>query len=79
MHYWGVYQDVPEKVEAYEFRGPERSLYILWSNGSTKTVRIPSTTDAILTNRDGDESVVVPVQMGMVEFEVGAKPVFVEM
>ena len=33
---------------------------------------------AILTNRDGDESVVVPVEMGMVEFEVGVKPVFVE-
>jgi hypothetical protein len=42
-------------------------------------VSIPSTADAILTNRDGDESVVVPVETGVVEFEVGMKPVFIEM
>ena len=78
MHCVGAYGDVPDEVEAYKFVGPERSLYILWSNTATKTVRIPSTADAILTNRDGDESVVVPVEMGMVEFEVGVKPVFVE-
>ena len=75
----GAYEHVPEDIEAYEFRGPARSLYILWSNSSTKTVRVPATADALLTNRDGDESTVLPVQMGMVEFEVGEKPVFVEM
>ena len=78
MHCLGAYQDVPDGIEAYKFVGPERSLYILWSNAITTTVRIPSTADAVLTNRDGDESVVVPVEMGMVGFEVGEKPVFVE-
>jgi hypothetical protein len=79
MHCVGAYGDVPEGIEAYKFLGPERSLYILWSNAITETVRLPSIADAVLTNRDGDESVVVPVEMGMVEFEVGVKPVFVEM
>ena len=78
MHCTGAYEDVPEEVEAYKFRGSERSLYVLWSNAITTTVTIPSTTDAVLTDRDGDESSVLPVQMGMVEFEVGEKPVFVE-
>ncbi|MBC8264960.1 MAG: hypothetical protein H8E47_12660 [Anaerolineales bacterium] len=78
MHCLGAYQDVPDGIEAYKFVGPGRSLYILWSNTITTTVSIPSTADAILTNRDGDESVVVPVEMGMVGFEVGVKPVFVE-
>ena len=78
MHCVGAYGDVPEDIEAYKFLGPSRALYILWSNAITETVRIPSTADAILTNRDGDESAVLPVQMGMVEFEVGEKPVFVE-
>ena len=77
MHCVGAYRDVPEGIEAYKFVGP-RSLYVLWSNAITETVRIPSTADAVLTNRDGDESVVVPVELGMVEFEVGVKPVFVE-
>jgi len=78
MHCVGDYGDVPEEVEAYQFLGPARSLYILWSNAMTETVSIPATADAILTNRDGDESSILPVQMGMVEFEVGVKPVFVE-
>ncbi len=78
MHCVGAYGDVPDEVEAYKFLDPDRSLYILWSNAATKTVRIPSTADAILTNRDGDESSVLPVQAGLVEFEVGVKPVFVE-
>jgi hypothetical protein len=77
MHCVGAYGDVPEEIEAYKFVGP-RSLYVLWSNTITETVRIPSTVDAVLTNRDGDESTVLPVQMGVVEFEVGVKPVFVE-
>lgn len=78
LHCVGAYGDVPEEVEAYKFLGPERSLYILWANATTKTVRLPATTDAVLTNRDGDESTVLPVQAGMVEFEVGDMPVFVE-
>jgi hypothetical protein len=78
MHCVGVYGKVPEGVEAYKFLGLDHSLYILWSNTITKTVSIPSTTDAILTDRDGDQSVVIPVELGMVEFEVGEKPVFVE-
>jgi len=78
MHCVGAYTDVPTGVEAYKFVGPQRTLYILWSNSGTKTVRISSTTDATLTDRDGEDSVVVPTQRGMVEFEVGAKPVFLE-
>ena len=78
MHSFGRYRDVPEEIEAYEFVGTEGLLYILWSNTMTKTVGIPSPADAVLTDRDGDASSVLPVQMGMVEFEVGEKPVFVE-
>ena len=78
LHCIGAYEAVPESIEAYKFLGPERTLYILWSNTSTQTVSIPSTADALLTNRDGDELRVLPVQAGMVEFEVGVKPVFVE-
>jgi hypothetical protein len=77
-HCVGAYGGVPEAVEAYQFRGPEHSLYILWSNAMTETVSIPAIADAVLTNRDGDASSVLPVQAGMVEFEVGERPVFVE-
>gem|GEM_PF-1098632 len=79
MHCLGAYQGVPAGIEAYKFVGPERTLYILWSNAITTTVSLPSTTDAFLTSRDGDEAVVIPVEMGMVGFEVGVKPVFIEM
>lgn len=78
MHCMGAYTDVPAEIEAYKFVGPERTLYILWSNGGTRMVSIPSTTEATLTDRDGQDSVVVPTQMGMVRFEVGTKPVFLE-
>ena len=78
MHCLGAYEDVPDGIEAYRFAGMERYLYILWSSAVTKTVSIPSLADAILTNRDGDESMILPVQMGIVEFEVGEKPVLVE-
>ena len=78
MHCLGAYESVPEEIEAYRFAGTEGSLYILWSNTIAKTVRLPAAADAVLTNRDGDESSGLPVQMGMVEFEVGVKPVFVE-
>jgi len=74
----GAYRDVPTDVEAYEFTGLGRSLYVLWSNTVTETASIPSSTDAILTSRDGDESVILPVQEGKVTFEVGTRPVFVE-
>jgi hypothetical protein len=77
-HCLGAYQYVPDGIEAYKFTGNKGLLYILWSNTITKTVAIPSAINAILTSRDGDESVVVPVELGMVEFEVGEKPVFVE-
>ncbi len=79
MRCLGAYADVPEDIEAYKFAGPERTLYILWSNAATKAVRLPTATDALLTSRDGDESTVLPVQGGMVEFEVGDRAVFVEM
>jgi hypothetical protein len=78
MHCFGAYESVPEEIEAYKFAGTEGLLYVLWSNTITKTVRLPAAADAVLTNRDGDESSVLPVQMGMVEFEVGVEPVFVE-
>jgi hypothetical protein len=79
MHCLGAYADVPEDIEAYKFVGSDRALFILWSNAGTQTVRLPAETDALLTNRDGDESSVLRVQGGSVEFEVGAEPVFVEM
>ena len=69
---------LPEDVEAYEFVGPGRSLYILWSNTVTNTTSIPASADAILTDRDGGESIVLPVETGRVTFEVGIQPVFVE-
>jgi len=78
LHCVGAYPEVPAGIEAYQFVGPQRALYILWSNTTTKTVRIPSTVNAILTSRDGDETTVIPAQAGTVEFEVGLKPVFVE-
>ena len=78
MHCVGAYGEVPEGIEAYQFRDQERSLYVMWSNAFTETVRISASTDAILTNRDGDESSSLLAEAGMVEFEVGAKPVFVE-
>ncbi|HID62956.1 MAG TPA: hypothetical protein EYP49_09495 [Anaerolineae bacterium] len=78
MYCLGLYRDIPAGIGAYKFVGPDRTLYILWANTTTTTVSIPSTTDAVLTIRDGDESRILPVQAGMVEFEVGEKPVFVE-
>lgn len=78
LHCTGAYAHVPQDIEAYEFTGPDRSIYILWSNTITKTVRLPASTDAVLTNRDGNQSIVLPVQAGAVEFEVGPQPVFVE-
>jgi hypothetical protein len=72
------YQNVPPDVEAYRFFTPGRSLYILWSNTVTQTVAIPASTSAILTDRDGDTSRVVPVQSGQVFFEVGTRPIFIE-
>jgi hypothetical protein len=77
-HCLGAYRDVPDEIEAYKFVGTERLLYISWSNTVTKTVSIPSTADAVLTDRDGDQSTVLLVQAGRVEFEVGTKPVFVD-
>ena len=78
MHCSGAYESAPEDIEAYEFLGTQGLLYILWSNTVTQTIALPSPADAVLTDRDGEESRVLPVQMGMVEFEVGEKPVFVE-
>jgi hypothetical protein len=40
LHCTGVYQSVPEDVEAYEFVGPGRSLYTLWSVESRKVVPV---------------------------------------
>ena len=74
----GAYQNVPGDVEAYEFVGSGRSLYILWSHTVTNTVSIPASANAILTNRDGGGSVVLPIQTGEVTFEVGTQPIFVE-
>jgi len=74
----GPYYDVPADVEAYRFTAPGRSLYVLWSNTITQTVAISTLTNAVLTDRDGDDSRVVPSQDGQVLFEVGPKPIFLE-
>jgi hypothetical protein len=79
MHCLGAYDDVPEDIEAYQFVGSDRILYILWSNAATKTVQLSAETGAVLSNRDGDASSVLPVHGGSVEFDVGEEPVFVEM
>ncbi len=74
----GTYEEVPTGVEAYRFVGPGRSLYILWSNTVTQTVTIPASSQAVLTDRDGVGSEVIPAQAGQVTFELGLEPVFVE-
>jgi hypothetical protein len=79
LHCVGAEQNVPPDVEAYKFMGEGRTLYISWSNTTTQTVNLPASTDAILTSRDGDASVILPLQEGIVTFEVGTRPVFVEM
>ncbi|MBN1887785.1 MAG: hypothetical protein JW850_07330 [Thermoflexales bacterium] len=78
-HCTGRYQAVPSNVEAYEFVTAGRSLYILWSNTSTTTVTMPAQSDAVLTDRDGQNSQVIPVQDGQVSFELGPRAVFLEL
>jgi hypothetical protein len=75
----GRYDQVPADVEAYKFAARGRSLFVLWSNTVTQTVTIPATADAILTDRDGNASRVISIQDGQVSFEVGGKPIFLEM
>jgi hypothetical protein len=74
----GSYQEVPEGVEAYEFSGPGRSVYILWSNTTTQTVTIRSPADARLTDRDGGVTRTIAAQNNKVVFDVGTRPVFLE-
>jgi hypothetical protein len=78
MYCAGRYEGISADVEAYKFVDRGRSLYILWSNTVSQTVALPATADATLTDRDGETSRVVTAQGGQVFFEVGAKPVFLE-
>ncbi|MBN1887787.1 MAG: hypothetical protein JW850_07340 [Thermoflexales bacterium] len=77
-HCTGRYQAVPSNVEAYKFVASDRSLYILWSNTLTTTVTLPAQSDAILTDRDGQNAQTILVQDGQVSFEVGPQAVFLE-
>jgi hypothetical protein len=73
------HHDVPGDVEAYQFAAPGRSIYILWSNSSPRTVAVAATVDATLSNRDGTVSSVIPVQNGQVSFVIGAEPMFLKL
>ena len=75
----GACQEVPERVEAYRFSGPQRSLYVLWSKTTTQTVTIPASVEGVLTDRDWDTTWTVPTQGGEVSFDFGTQPVFLEL
>lgn len=79
LHCEGAYQGVPESVEAYEFSGPYRSLYILWSKTTTQTVTMPASGEALLTDRDGDTAKTLHAQNGKVSFDLGVQPMFLEL
>lgn len=79
LHCEGSYQGVPEGIEAYEFSGAQRSLYVLWSETITQTVSIPVPGDVLLTDRDGNITQTIPVQDGEVSFDLGTQPVFLEL
>lgn len=79
LHSRGTYQGVPESVEAYEFAGSERLLYVLWSKTTTQTITIPASGEALLTDRDGDTTRSVSVRNGEVSFDLGPQPVFLEL
>ncbi len=75
----GSYENVPTGVEAYQFETTDGWLYILWSNTTPQMITIPtSSTEATLTDRDGNSSTIVPAQNGQVTFDVGTQAVFLE-
>lgn len=74
----GRYTNVPANVEAYHFTAPGRSLYIVWSNTTPTKVKIPTTTDAIWIDRDGQNPRILTVQDNQVSFTVDIRPVFLE-
>jgi hypothetical protein len=78
LHCTGAYTDVPDGVEAYAFSGPARLLYVLWSESANRTVSIMSDIDGVLINRDGTESIRISASGSKLTFEVGTKPVFLE-
>lgn len=74
----GAYLEVPEGIEAYEFRGNTHTLYVLWSNTVTQTVNLPATQNAVLISRDGDVVIELSTTSGAATFEVGLIPVLVK-
>jgi hypothetical protein len=78
LHCTGAYEDVPDGVEAYTYSGPGRSLYVVWSESVNTTVSIPSNVDGVLIDRDGTQSTPIPSDLGKLTFEVGTRPVFLE-
>lgn len=74
----GPVQQAPEEVEGYHFQGGGRSVYVLWSQGITRTVQIPAQTDGILSNRDGTITRTIPLQDGMLNLDVGQTPVLLQ-
>jgi hypothetical protein len=79
LHCEGVYSGVPEGIEAYEFSGRQRSLYILWSETATQTVTIPASVDGRLTDRDGGTTQTIYAEDGKVTFSVGTQPMFLQL
>ncbi len=74
----GVYLEVPEGIEAYEFLGTNHALYVLWSNTVTQTVSLPATKSATFISRDGDVVMELPIASGGATFDVGMIPVLVK-
>jgi hypothetical protein len=74
----GAYEDVPHGVEAYTYSGPGRSLYVLWSESADTTVTVPSNVDGVLIDRNGTLSTPIASDRGTLTFEVGTRPVFLE-
>lgn len=77
LHCSGRYTtSLPTYVEAYEFIGQGRRLYILWSSAETAAIEMAATTPVILTDRDGETSIQLLPDNGRISFEVDSKPVF---
>ncbi len=74
----GPYTGVPAGVEAYQFESDTRLLYIVWSAAGTRVVNLPVETEVWLTDRDGESTITLTPDEGVVTFEVGIAPVFVE-
>lgn len=75
----GPVAGLPEGFEAYRFTKSGSELYIAWSTTAAQTtVTFNSVLDAIVTDRDGDNSITISSQNGEVSVEVGPLPRYIE-